>query len=48
MTVLLADMEEFTYKEIADLMGSPIGTVMSRLHRVRHPLHLTLQAVLEE
>ena len=30
MTVLLADVEEFTYREIADIMGCPIGTMMSR------------------
>lgn len=35
MMVILADVEEFTYREIADVMGIPIGTVMSRLHRAR-------------
>jgi RNA polymerase sigma-70 factor (ECF subfamily) len=38
MVVVLADVEELSYREIADLMGCPIGTVMSRLHRGRRML----------
>lgn len=41
--VLLADVHELSYKEIAEVVGCPIGTVMSRLHRARKHLQSALQ-----
>jgi RNA polymerase sigma-70 factor (ECF subfamily) len=42
LAVVLSDVEELSYKEIANVMGCPVGTVMSRLHRGRRLLQKRL------
>ena len=42
--VYLADIEGYPYREIAEIMGTPVGTVMSRLHRGRRKLREQLEA----
>jgi RNA polymerase sigma-70 factor, ECF subfamily len=42
--LILADVEEYSYQEIADIVGCSIGTVRSRLHRARHQLRRLVES----
>lgn len=43
--LILADIEEYSYQEIAEIVGCSIGTVRSRLHRARHQLRRLIESL---
>ncbi|HOJ37200.1 MAG TPA: sigma-70 family RNA polymerase sigma factor [Ignavibacteriales bacterium] len=46
--IILSDIEEFTYEEIADIINCPVGTIRSRLHRARKMLYSKLNKYAEK
>jgi RNA polymerase sigma-70 factor (ECF subfamily) len=46
--LVLRELEELSYNEIADVIGAPVGTVMSRLSRSRAELRTRLGALIEK
>jgi RNA polymerase sigma-70 factor, ECF subfamily len=48
LSVLLVDVEEYSYAEAAEVLGVPVGTVRSRLSRARFALHARLVSVAQE
>ena len=46
--VILADVEEYSYKEISSILDVPVGTVMSRIHRGRKLLRIELAEFAKE
>lgn len=46
--LVLKEMEELKYEEIAEIVGCPIGTVRSRIHRARADLRVRLRTMLQE
>jgi RNA polymerase sigma-70 factor (ECF subfamily) len=46
--VVLCELEEMSYQETAEILGIPVGTVRSRLHRAKHRLALLLNTVSED
>jgi RNA polymerase sigma-70 factor (ECF subfamily) len=46
--LILKEMEEMSYEEIAEIVGCPIGTVRSRIHRARAELRVKLHGLLRE